>query len=115
VVAQYTTGTQSRALHPTLKGSQPLNIRHLPIHHPSHALCSRFAIRERTMGSMRYRLRTLLILLAVGPVLLAGFLLYFERSWNDVVRWWSYEPSPPTPQGSVVPAAAPSSSTLDEE
>jgi len=45
----------------------------------------------------RFRLRTLMILLALGPILLAGLLLYGERTWNEILRWWMRQP-PPTPQ-----------------
>jgi hypothetical protein len=46
---------------------------------------------------MRYRLRTLLILLAVGPIALEGLLLYGERTWNEIVRWWVRKTGPVPP------------------
>jgi len=36
---------------------------------------------------MRYRLRTLLIVLALGPLVLTAIVLYAERSWNEFMRW----------------------------
>jgi hypothetical protein len=60
------------------------------------------------MKLMRYRLRTLLIVLALAPIALAGLLLYGERSWNEVVRWWMRPPLPRAPS-----APPPSNADVD--
>jgi hypothetical protein len=56
---------------------------------------------------MRYRLRTLLIAAIVGPPLLAGTLLYGERTWNEIRRWWIRQQQPPPRQNIVPPTPAP--------
>jgi hypothetical protein len=40
----------------------------------------------------------LLIAAFVGPALLAGLLLYGERTWNNVRRWWIRQQPPSAPK-----------------
>src|SRR4029079_16840998 len=66
--------------------------------HGNHRLAQSQSIAERETKSLvgnampRFRLRTLMILLAVGPILLAGLLLYGDRTWNEILRWWIRQP-----------------------
>jgi len=52
---------------------------------------------------MRYRLRTLLIVALVAPPLLAGLLLYGERTWNEVRRSWIRRHTTPAKRNIVPP------------
>jgi hypothetical protein len=61
---------------------------------------------------MRFRLRTLLLIALLAPPLIAALLLYSERTWNEVHRWWirQHPPAkrnlaPPTPSPQAPPAS----------
>jgi len=56
---------------------------------------------------MLYRLRTLLIVALVAPPLLAGLLLYGERTWNEVRRSWIRRQATPDRGKIVRPSATP--------
>jgi hypothetical protein len=61
---------------------------------------------------MRFRLRTLLIIAMLAPPLIAGLLMYGERGWNEVRRWWIRQ-QPPVKQKVVPPGAGPKALPTD--